>query len=118
MHEKLAELFAREVERVTMLHAKGLAGTDQLALVRLYTARERHHAGLPIGDAEGRSYEQMRSAYLQEVKRRHRLLIDAGLGHKEHMDLEFLDLQREFPPVADTDAEVEDRGAPVADPAK
>lgn len=98
MHAKLAELFARELERLTKLHANMLAGADQVARAALYVARERHRAGLPQEDPEGRDYETERVAYLAAVKERHERLVDQGVGNREDLKQEYEMLEEEFPP--------------------
>jgi hypothetical protein len=98
MHAQLAALFERERERLVLLQAKSLAGPDEVARARLYVARERHRAGLPIEDPEGRDYETMRRAYLESVKKRHTSLIEQGAGNREHLAQEYEGLVDEFPP--------------------
>lgn len=97
MHARLAELFARETRRLELLAERGMAGPQDVDLARLYTARERHLAGLPLEDAQGRDYPAMREAYLTEYKRRTALLLENGLGSKEYYDLEWEALQKDFP---------------------
>jgi 3-deoxy-D-arabino-heptulosonate 7-phosphate (DAHP) synthase class II len=94
MHRRMAELFDRERRRLESLHASGLAGPDQVERARLYVARERHAAGLPV---EG-GYEAMRQAYLAAVRRRGESLHEIGLANRETLRLEYQTLEREFPP--------------------
>ena len=119
MHAKLAELFGRETKRLAILHENGHAGRDQLERARLYEAREQHLAGLPLNDPKDSTYEQRRREYLVSVKRRHELLIEAGLGPKEYLGNLYADLKREFPPVEESSSRAEDagdagHGAPVS----
>ncbi|MDJ0523064.1 MAG: hypothetical protein QNJ90_13425 [Planctomycetota bacterium] len=97
MHARLAELFGREARRLEILAEKGMAGEHDLALARLYTARERHLAGMQIEDAKGRDYATMREQFLTGTERRNRLLLESGMGSKEHMELEWEALQKDFP---------------------
>jgi hypothetical protein len=97
-HAELAVLFERELERLERLYEEKLAGEDQVARARLYVARERHRAGLPIDDPRGRTYEEMRSAYLAETKARQERLIELGLGYREQFLVDYAQLEREFAP--------------------
>ncbi len=97
MHAELAVLFGREVRRLELLAAMNLAGTDDLELARLYTARERTLAGLKVEDADGRDYAALRKHYLDEFRRRNELLMERGIGSREHMELEWSALQEDFP---------------------
>lgn len=100
MHVQLAALFEREYRRLVQLHERMLAGADEVARARLFVARERQRADLPIEDPEGRDYESLRRAYLADVKERHRRLIDQGVGNRENLAQEYELLEEEFPPEA------------------
>ena len=99
MHARLAELFARERDRLVQLFERGMAGQDQVARANLYVARERHLAGEVVRDDDGRDYETMRREYLQDRHDQYKTLIEAGLGHPENMRVDLLKLAEEFPPV-------------------
>ncbi|MDA1194674.1 MAG: hypothetical protein O2894_05775 [Planctomycetota bacterium] len=99
MHLRLAELFGREHERLVILHAQGLAGVDQVDRAALYVAREQHLAGQVVKDAMGRDYDGMRRAYLDQFRRTHEALIDAGLSHREQLKVDLDQLAADFPPV-------------------
>jgi hypothetical protein len=99
MHRRLAVLFDRERQRIESLHAVGAAGPDQVARARLYVARERHGAGLPVEGPHGEGYEALRRAYIESVRKRHETLVDVGLGHREDLALDLERLEDEFPPV-------------------
>ncbi len=94
MHAQLATLFAREVKRQALLASKGLAGQEDLALARLYAARERHLAQASPADD---GYEALRERTLAAYERRHRLLVETGLEKREVLDLDLEALRRDFP---------------------
>ena len=107
LHRNLADLFARERDRLVILFERGLAGRDQLQRANLYVMRERFLAGEDPRDAKGRDYETVRREYLESVHERHTTLIDAGLGHRESMRLDLMKLAEEFPPIVDAGVEGE-----------
>ncbi|MDF1700904.1 MAG: hypothetical protein P1V36_07070 [Planctomycetota bacterium] len=98
LHRQLAELFSREHRRLQILQDRGLAGPDEVERAALYVAREQHLAGERVTDAQGRTYEQMRRAYLERMHTHYTALIEGGLGHREQMKLDLLQLAEEFPP--------------------
>ena len=98
MHEQLALLFEREQERVEILAERGFAGGDHVQRVRLYVARELFLAGKAAVDPRAAAYPEMRVKYLADVKRRYDTLVGAGLAKRQHLDLEYEELERNFPP--------------------
>lgn len=99
LHRKLAELFGREHERLQILYERGLASRKQLDIAALYVARERYLAGEDVRDEQGRDYETMRREFLEALHVKNTALIDSGLGHREQLELELINLSEEFPPV-------------------
>jgi hypothetical protein len=97
LHTHLAELFDREAQRLALLAGQGMAGEDDVRLARLFTARERHAAGLPIGDPEGRDYATLRASYLADWKSRNEALLENGFGTREQFDMEWHSLHEDFP---------------------
>ncbi len=94
LHSALVTLYTRELERLTALHAKGLASQDHIELARLYLARERHLAGAE----EGQNYEVLRTKFLADTKARHERLIKLRVGKREHLAVEYDALVEEFGP--------------------
>jgi len=110
MHEQLALLFEREQERVEILAERGFAGSDHVQRARLYVARELFLAGKAAVDPRAAAYPEMRVKYLAGRRRRYDSLVETGLAKRQHLDLEYEDLERNFPPAEHPEPEA-DAGA-------
>ena len=108
VHERLAELFEREVKRLEMLRKTGHAGESQLQRARLYLARELYLAGQAATDPRAAGYPEARIAYLEQFRKEQDTLVESGLAKRGYADLEYQDLLDDFPeppvPAPDTPA--------------
>ena len=128
MHEQLAFLFEREVERLEKLMKTGHAGAGELARARLYLARELYMAGRADTDPRAAAYPEARARYLADLKGEFDALVESNLAKRAYVDLEYSDLLEDFPeppPIASPTPEEAPAGSgaggsggPVADPAK
>ena len=89
MHENLARLFERELKRVEALAQRGFAGRDAVERTRMYLARELYLAGRAATDPRAAAYPEARIAYLESVKRLHETRVRTGIGHREHLAMEY-----------------------------
>jgi hypothetical protein len=98
MHEALALLFEREVQRMEGLHESGHAGDQDLARARLYLGRELFLAGQAAIDPRAAAYPADREAFLAATRRKHDTLVESALAKRSYLQLEYEDLLADFPP--------------------